>query len=352
MITTLSEDIPPEGKRTIATDMSRINFIVGMNGCGKSTFLRGLPNGMIVSQDGQHVLFSYIEPERGGSLRNDQNTLNRPQQSGHSNQDPAFRQKVISEFNDLHRELLNELVDNKEKYTDNTHGVNFFLKPLNNFLPNLAIAFAKDGSLEVTIDGKTISTASSNNRVNVNVSPLDDLSSGQLEAISLGIKVFNFAFDKKHPNDARILLIDSPDAHFHPDLQHRFSAFVNDMCETFNFQAIIATHSTAMIDKQNPELRVAFVNKENLRNQNTPVSFISPNSELNKVLPIFGAHPLSQAFNEKAILLVEGDDDMRIWEQVYRSSNGGISLPPLLGEFNRQLERIRNVIRAYIAINL
>ena len=32
-----------------------------------------------------------------------------------------------------------------------------------------------------------------------------------------------------------------------------------------------------------------------------------------KVLPVFGAHPLSNIFNEAPILLVEGEDDERIW---------------------------------------
>jgi len=47
-----------------------------------------------------------------------------------------------------------------------------------------------------------------------------------------------------------------------------------------------------------------------------------------KVLPVFGAHPLSNFFNEAPILLVEGEDDERIWQQVVRSSNGRIKIYP------------------------
>lgn len=46
------------------------------------------------------------------------------------------------------------------------------------------------------------------------------------------------------------------------------------------------------------------------------------------ILPIFGAHPLSNLFNQNPILLVEGDDDVRIWQQAIRTSNGVIKFYP------------------------
>ena len=46
------------------------------------------------------------------------------------------------------------------------------------------------------------------------------------------------------------------------------------------------------------------------------------------ILPIFGAHPLSNVFLEKPLLLVEGEDDERIWQQAVRSSKGRISVWP------------------------
>ena len=328
MITKLFEEMIPEESTVLVEGLSRINFIIGMNGCGKSTYLRRLPNGMTVSQQKAHVEFTYIEPERGGSLQNDPNAVNRSPQGGQTNQDPAFRQKVLSEFNELHRTLLLELDDNKSKYSSNTEGPNLFLKPLNTFLPEIEISFARSGDLEVSVDGKTLSSKPSSGRNRMQQGALDALSSGQLEAISLGIKILNFAFLKSGASSQRILLIDSPDAHFHPDLQRRFSNFVYEMCLEHEFQTIIASHSTAMLDIDNDDLRVSFVNKESLRTRSTPLKFIAPNGELNRVLPIFGAHPLSQAFNEKPILLVEGDDDVRVWEQVQRTSNGSIAFFP------------------------
>lgn len=49
---------------------------------------------------------------------------------------------------------------------------------------------------------------------------------------------------------------------------------------------------------------------------------------LGEILPIFGANPLSNVFAEKPIMLVEGDDDLRIWEQVTRSTKGKFNFQP------------------------
>lgn len=46
------------------------------------------------------------------------------------------------------------------------------------------------------------------------------------------------------------------------------------------------------------------------------------------VLPIFGAHPLSTAFNRSPVVLVEGEDDRRVLEQVVRSGNGQFAMAP------------------------
>lgn len=58
------------------------------------------------------------------------------------------------------------------------------------------------------------------------------------------------------------------------------------------------------------------------------LTFEAINAAMKAVLPIFGAHPLSSIFNETPILLVEGTDDERIWQQAVRSSHGAIRLWP------------------------
>jgi len=45
----------------------------------------------------------------------------------------------------------------------------------------------------------------------------------------------------------RILLIDEPDAHIHPDLQTRFADFIFRIAERFELQVAIVTHSTSLL---------------------------------------------------------------------------------------------------------
>jgi hypothetical protein len=56
--------------------------------------------------------------------------------------------------------------------------------------------------------------------------------------------------------------------------------------------------------------------------------FQSINAVDREILPIFGAHPLSNVFNEAPVLLVEGEDDERVWQQAVRSAKGKIRLYP------------------------
>jgi ABC-type transporter Mla maintaining outer membrane lipid asymmetry ATPase subunit MlaF len=45
----------------------------------------------------------------------------------------------------------------------------------------------------------------------------------------------------------RIVLIDEPDAHIHPDLQVRFADFIFRIAEHYSLQIAIATHSTSLL---------------------------------------------------------------------------------------------------------
>ena len=96
-------------------------------------------------------------------------------------------------------------------------------------------------------------------------------------------------------------------------------------CENRPFNVLIATHSTAVVSALShlTTLQVAF-----MRPRATVLDFEPAGDTLKSIMPIFGAHPLSNIFNERPILLVEGDDDERIWQQACRSSQGAINVWP------------------------
>ncbi len=47
--------------------------------------------------------------------------------------------------------------------------------------------------------------------------------------------------------EKRLMLIDEPDAHIHPDLQVRFADFLVGVAERFDVQVVVATHSTTLL---------------------------------------------------------------------------------------------------------
>jgi hypothetical protein len=121
------------------------------------------------------------------------------------------------------------------------------------------------------------------------------------------------------------LFLDEPDVHIHPDLQYKFIKFITSLASKTNIHIIIATHSTSIL--------AALSNYANARVSFMPFgsneqTFTAIDEKCQKIIPIFGAHPLSNVFNEKPILLVEGDDDERIWQQAVRTSERKINIYP------------------------
>jgi len=153
----------------------------------------------------------------------------------------------------------------------------------------------------------------------------DQISSGEAEAIALAIEALVFSRECQTCEN-RVLLIDEPDVHLHPDLQARLIRFLERLAKEKNFKIVIATHSTALVGsiQEKDEVQLAFMPLTN----DGQITF-SPIDEIVKaVVPIFGAHPLSNIFNETPILIVEGEDDKRIWDQVVRSTEGKFSIWP------------------------
>jgi hypothetical protein len=114
--------------------------------------------------------------------------------------------------------------------------------------------------------------------------------------------------------------MDEPDVHLHPDLQQKFVAFVQQTARDFDFRVVLATHSTAIIGafNQRDDVQIAPVTQ---RDQTEFRSF-AYSDICQSILPIFGAHPLSAQFNKSPPLLVEGEDDRRVIDQIVRSSGG------------------------------
>ncbi len=287
---------------------SKFVVLLGKNGAGKSTLLRSLNN---------HSSFKYISPERGGVLRYDPNVDASMSQNAawlrdtrHQNRYEQFREQSAGQFRRLELLILREIESIPDVRNNHAYSFDTILESINNLLHAIKIVRSDEGF-------------STLNKLDNSPIHITQLSSGESELIALAIEVLVFS---RSQEQNKILLMDEPDVHLHPDLQHKFIEFVEAVATSADLKVVISTHSTAIIAAFSNTADLAIV-PVNTRGQQDFVSF-ARSKVCEEILPIFGAHPLSTAFNKSPITLVEGEDDKRVLEQVVRSSNGQLKLSP------------------------
>jgi predicted ATPase len=323
-------------------NLSKINILLGKNGCGKSYLLRQVESGLSCKTD----IFGrtrYITPERGGSLVYEagieQQTIASPgwlSDTRRKNQYYQFRQQSVAQFRKLETIVLREI--EKEKREEKEYLFDNYIDEINSLLDRIYI---KRGDIKNGEISFKIYANDTDNEINPDV-----ISSGESELISLGIECLTFSKELILGKE-NILFLDEPDVHLHPDLQVRLMRFLTRLLDNNNFKVLIATHSTAILGalESYMDTHIAFMKFFQEEVDFTPISDI-----YKKILPIFGAHPLSNIFNEAPILLLEGEDDERIWQQAVRSSQGNIKVYPCscgsIDKLNKFEEETRNIINA------
>lgn len=331
-------DISLNGKNL--RNLASINVIIGKNGCGKSTILRHL------DQYRQNMpgfsLVKYISPERGGNLQSDSGILDNLQNNIQWGSDVLrrnrvdnFRQISIAEFRLLENLVLRSIESNHMVRQDLSFTFDTTLALINNLLDNIKLVRGSRSGFEIQ---GTSNTEKRNS---------ETLSSGESELVSLAIQILSFTYQANHEENRTkksLLLLDEPDVHLHPDLQDRLMKLLIEASKDKPITTIIATHSTAILGALNKaNAHVYFMKKD----QNE-LNFISIDQQLQNILPVFGAHPLSNIFNQSPILLVEGEDDERIWQQAVRSSQGKIKLWPCEVGTKDKLDEYEDKVSALI----
>lgn len=296
--------------------VSEISVILGKNGCGKSTMLKAIEAGM--PRDGA---LKYVTPERGGTLVYEagveQNTMVQPEwlaSTRRVNQYANFKQQTVAQYRALETSILRLMeVAVTEGRANEAVGFQATIDRINGLLDNIQILRATGPVFEIRNrhDGELLQAA--------------QISSGESELISLAIECLAFAYQVV-PGMTNMLFLDEPDVHLHPDLQSRLTRFLAELVSERNFNVLMATHSTAMLGELTgfTGASVAF-----MRAGQTELKFLPIGDALKQVLPVFGAHPLSNVFNRAPVLVVEGEDDVRIWQQAVRSSVGVVSAYPV-----------------------
>jgi hypothetical protein len=143
-----------------------------------------------------------------------------------------------------------------------------------------------------------------------------------------------------------VLLIDEPDVHLHPDLQNRLAVFMRKTFDGTTIRLVLATHSTALLSglSDDAQARLCFMRRNQTELEFQPITNID-----RAILPIFGAHPLSNVFNEAPVLLIEGEDDERVWQQAVRSASGKVRLYPCVVDGNTHFAEFETQVNKLIS---
>lgn len=320
--------------------LSKTNVMLGKNGCGKSHLFKQIERGASAIENVGKV--SYLTPERGGVLNYAPNIeeaisgdVNWLRSQRRQNQTANFRQQSATLFRRLELSVLRKIENDHTSPEYEPTNFNVVVDQLNELLDRVKLRRHGNTAFEI-IDRKSGKPTKP-----------EAISSGESELISLGIEILSFAREAEN-GKSNFLLIDEPDVHLHPDLQDRLARFVLSAFATVPVTVLIATHSTPILASLSDDAgtTVAF-----MKAGDTQLVF-RPVTEIHRaVVPIFGAHPLSNVFNETSVLLVEGEDDERIWQQAARSSEGKLRLFPRyvgsidkLGEYEIEVNEILGAI--------
>lgn len=288
---------------------TKITVLIGKNGSGKSTLLRRI-------DERRDLETKYISPERGGSLKYSPQVDNNIRvntdwlvSTRRRNRFEQFREQSAAQFRNLETAILREIEHDVTKRQDLDYTFDTTLESINNLLPEIGLVRSDQGFAIENKNGEHVDE--------------DSVSSGEAELIALAIEVLTFSRDSRQN---KILLLDEPDVHLHPDLQHRLARFCVGLAHEFGFKIVVATHSTAIFSglSESDSLQVVPITD---KGQTDYHPFV-PNDVAKQLLPVFGAHPLAEHFNNSPILLVEGEDDRRVVEQMVRSGNGHFHYSP------------------------
>ncbi|MFA5954239.1 MAG: AAA family ATPase [Patescibacteria group bacterium] len=311
-------------------DLNEITILFGKNGSGKSQLLRTLRN------SNQNV-YHYTSPERAGDITHEvgitQEELTAPGRANRRQQNlsSTYRQEAVSRIQALLIKIGNVAGRATASSVD--------LGDIENFLQVLLPDF------QFSITGENPPYEFRRIHGDDRVSSVNTLSSGEAEILTLALDLLTICAIWELDNQSeRVLLIDEPDTHLHPDLQQHLGHFLVQLLSKYKVQMIIASHSTTLLSAlgYHGGERTSVIYLNNSVSEQKAVQFDKILQELSTCL---GGHALMGPLFSAPLLLVEGDDDNKIWSQVPRYNNVKLAVIPCSGadevkRYQKTLEKI------------
>lgn len=310
-----------------------VTAIFGKNGSGKSKLLRQWRD---IAPQSSH----YVVPERAGEIDYQANFL-LPQLDAETRRGEAqrnfageYRRQVVARIQAYFSARGD--IRGGALPTDPEELERLIAPLLPDFTLRLSGTKAPPYELRRVADGSSVGN-------------IDQLSSGETQILTLALDILTIVgiWDIQDTTP-RLLLVDEPDAHIHPDLQVRFADFLVNVAERFDLQVVIATHSTTLLAAigQFAKQHAGVVYLDRISPNLKVEEFSAVLRELSACL---GGHALMGPLFGSPLLLVEGDDDYRIWSQVPRYHVVNLSVIPCGGDeikkYQRSLERVFAALR-------
>lgn len=311
------------------TGFTPISVILGKNGSGKSFLLRKW-------RDTNLQQIHYVIPERAGEIGFDAGLLaveidpqGRRNRAQHNFQD-GYRQGVVAR---IQAYFLARGTSDDEKL----RGKKEHLEAL----------------IDLVLADFTVKLIGTQNPpyfllrrgTDERITTVQNLSSGEAQMFALAVDITTIgAIWALEERAERLLLIDEPDAHIHPDLQVRFAEFLVAVANKYSLQVVIATHSLTLLSAlaQYGKQDVSVFYLVRGASEHAAQKFSDVLQELTTCL---GGHVLMGPLFKAPLLLVEGDDDYKLWSQVPRHGMTNIAVIPCQGaaevkRYQRTLERM------------
>lgn len=314
--------------------LTEVTVLFGKNGAGKSVLLRSW-------RDTAPASTHYVTPERTGEMDfqpqylQEELTYQTRQARSNRNYVPEYRRRIISRIQTYFLTRGNYRGDGTPPASPDR--VEALINTLvTDFVVELVAAGTPPYLLKRIEDGASIGG-------------VDQLSSGEAQLITVALDILTIAaIWEIEGNDRRVILVDEPDAHIHPDLEVRFADFIFRAIDQFKLQVAVATHSTSLLAALGQfggsNTSVIYLDRAKDSFQARP--FTSIQKELAACL---GGHALMGPLFGAPILLVEGDDDYRIWSQVPRHHVTNFAVIPSNGgeihRYQKSLESIFSSLR-------
>lgn len=321
------------GGQWVISNLSTVTVLFGKNGSGKSLLLRAW-------RDAHPASCHYVVPERGGEIDYQaqffQQQIDANERRGQATRNfvEQYRRQIIARIHAYFSVRGNYRGD---KLPGDPGELELFLSQL---LPDFQLQLTATRNppyrLSRTLDG-------------TDVGNIDQLSSGEAQLLTLALDILTIGAIWDIENKAsRVVLVDEPDAHLHPDLQARFADFLIGVAKKYKLQLIVATHSTTLLAALGQfgadKASVVYLDRTKQQFRASPFTKV-----LKELAACLGGHALMGPLFGVPLLLVEGDDDYRIWGQVPRHHVVSFSVIPCHGDeiksYQKNLERLFEALR-------